>query len=157
MISQNYGFALAVAAGDADRSDYEAVEIPRGELPRAWIRSVEMVSTAFENADLSGEVRLVEIRPEATFPVTAVVGMHLLDTVVHTWDIASSLGVDFRPDDELVDIVASRARRIPVGAARTGAGALFGPPRDAAVDDPWLAALALLGRDGAPGAAIAVH
>jgi len=42
-----------------------------------------------------------------------VVGFQLLDTVIHTWDMATALGTKFRPDDELVDATLSQARLVP--------------------------------------------
>jgi len=35
---------------------------------------------------------VVKEDPDSTVPVAAAVGMHLLDTVIHTWDVASRLG-----------------------------------------------------------------
>jgi len=92
MIGQNRGFALAVATGDADESDCAAPNFRPGELSEAWTQSADQVLTAFAGADLQQEVRLVEINPDGTFPAAAAVRMHLLDTVIHTWDVANRLG-----------------------------------------------------------------
>ena len=146
MIGQNVGFALAVSTGDADESAYAVPMIRPEELGEAWTRSADQVLTAFGNADLEQEVRLVEINPDDTFPAAVVVGMHLLDTVIHTWDVARSLGQPYRPDDELVDIVAAQAERVPVGTARTQPTAAFAPVLATTQTDPWLTALAMLGR-----------
>lgn len=146
MIGQNDGFALAVSTGDADESDYAAPVIGPDEASEAWTRSVDRVVTAFDNSELEREVRLVEIDPYGNFPAGVVVGMHLLDTVIHTWDVAISLGEAYRPDDELVDIVAAQAERVPAGTARTRPGAAFAPVVGAPRSDPWLNALAMLGR-----------
>jgi len=110
------------------------------ELSAAWTRSAAQVLTAFDNTELGREVRLAEINPDGTFPAAAVVGMH------HTWDIATSLGQPYRPDDEIVDIVATQARRVPAGTTRTRPRAAFAPVIATNQADPWLTALALLGR-----------
>lgn len=146
MIGQNAGFALAVSTGDAEESAYAIPVIRADELSKEWARSADRVLTAFENAELERQVRLVEINPEGTFPAAVVVGMHLLDTVIHTWDVTTSLGQTYRPDDELVDIVAAQAERVPVGSARTRPGAAFAPAIATPQTDPRLTALALLGR-----------
>lgn len=146
MIGQNGGFAVAVSAGDANESAYAAPAIRPGELSAAWTRSADQLLTAFDNAELERAVRLVEISPGATFPAAAVVGMHLLDTVIHTWDVATSLGKPYRPDDELVDIVAAQAERVPAGTTRAQPGAAFAPAIATNQTDPWFTALALLGR-----------
>jgi hypothetical protein len=79
-----------------------------------------------------------------------VVAIHLLDAVIHTWDVATSLGEAYRPDDELVRIVAAQAERVPAGTARTRPGAAFAPLVPMPRSDSWLRALAMLGRSN-PG------
>jgi len=104
---------------------------------------------AFAHAHADDQVLLIEINPDSTVPVAAAVGMHLLDTVIHTWDVASSLGNPYRPDDELLTIVAAGAKRVPAGASRAKPGAPFAPAVTTNQADPWLETLALLGRENA--------
>lgn len=146
MIGQNDGFALAVCTGDADASAYAAPLIRPDKLNEAWTRSAGKVLTAFDNTELERHVRLVEVNPDGTFPAAVAMGMHLLDTVIHTWDVASGLGQPYRPDDELVEIVAAHAKRVPAGTARTRPGAAFAPVIATSHTDPWLIALTQLGR-----------
>lgn len=89
---------------------------------------------------------LVEISPEMRFPVATVVGFHLLDTVVHTWDIATALGKDFRPDDELITATSGQAQRVPDGPVRERPGAAFAPGVVVDSVDDWDQTLAMLGR-----------
>lgn len=139
MVGQNHGFAEAVEAGSAPRSAYA----PR---PAGWPASADRLTSAFATAPPDRVVLLVEISEELRFPVPVVAGFHLLDTVVHTWDVATALGEPFRPDDELVAATLAQARLVPAGAARVRPGAAFAPVLPAAGDD-WEQALALLGRD----------
>jgi uncharacterized protein (TIGR03086 family) len=141
-IGQNHGFAVAVAGGDAPASAFAPWPPERG----AWEDSAERVHTAFRAAAPDWPVRLVEFGPDARFPVATALGFHLLDTVVHTWDIATSLGLPFRPDDELLTVVAEGAKRVPTGTARERPGAAFGPVLGVEGDDLWAATLARLGR-----------
>ncbi|MEP7020439.1 MAG: TIGR03086 family metal-binding protein [Pseudonocardiales bacterium] len=145
-IGQNYGFAQAVEAPDAPLSAYAPRPVTADELTRAWQASADRLATAFAAAPLDREVLLVEISPEVRFPVATVVGFHLLDTVVHTWDIATALGEEFRPDDELVAATFGQAQRVPGGEARERPGAAFAPIVDVETADDWNCALALLGR-----------
>jgi len=94
-------------------------------------------------------VLLIEINPDSAVPVATAVGMHLLDTVIHTWDVASSLGNPYRPDNELLTIVAAGAKQVPAGTSRSRPGAAFAPAVTTDQTDPWLEALALLGRENA--------
>ncbi len=149
MIGQNDGFAAAVTAGDAPRSAYTRPAVTASDLAPDWHRSADRVLAAFADAHSDDEVLLIEINPDSTVPVATAVGMHLLDTVIHTWDVASSLGSAYRPDDELLTIVAAGAKRVPAGASRTEPGAAFAPAVTTDQPDPWLETLALLGRESA--------
>lgn len=139
MIGQNHGFATAVETGTAPRSAYAARR-------DGWPDSADRITTAFATAPPDRTVLLVEISEEMRFPLAVVVGFQLLDTVVHTWDVATALGRPFRPDDELVTATLAQARRVPAEPAGRLPGAAFAPVRPFAGDD-WEQALALLGRD----------
>lgn len=141
-IGQNHGFADAVAHSDAPASAYA----PRPPEPGAWEASAERVHAAFRVAEPHQTVRLAEFGPDARFSVASALGFHLLDTVVHTWDVATAIGLPFRPDADLLAAVAEGARQVPTGAAREREGAAFGAVLADAGDDPWAATLALLGR-----------
>jgi uncharacterized protein (TIGR03086 family) len=148
-IGQNHGFADAVDSGDAPAEAFAHRSFAPEGLASAWQRSADRLTWAFAAAQLDGPVRLVEISRETSFPVAVVVGFQLLDTVVHTWDIATSLGLGFRPDDELVEATFLQAQRVPsTPEVRQRQGAAFAPvlPFDGA--DHWEEALALLGRVG---------
>jgi len=147
MIGQNDGFATAVTAGDAPQSAYTRTPVTASDLASEWRRSADRVQAAFAHAHTDAEVRLIEINPDNNFPDTAAVGMHLIDTVIHTWDVASSLGNPYRPDDELLEIVAAGAKQVPAGASRTEPGAAFAPAVTTDQTDSWLITLALLGRE----------
>jgi uncharacterized protein (TIGR03086 family) len=143
MVGQNHGFADAVSSGaDVPVAGFA----PRAYSVAAWEESAARVSAAFADAPGEREVLLVEISPEQRFPVALVLGFHLLDTVVHSWDVATSVGREFRPDDETAGIVCEMAAAVPAGPAREAPGAAFAPPVDVPGDDPWATALALLGR-----------
>lgn len=142
MIGQNHGFAATVEGPDASRSAFAS----RMPDPAAWAPSADRVAAAFAAAPQVHDVLLVEISEKTRFPIATAVGFHLLDSVVHTWDVAAALGRDHRPDAELVDATLAQARLIPAGpVAREGPGAAFGPVLPSA-DDAWPRALALVGR-----------
>lgn len=147
MIGQNEGFATALAEGDADATAYAPRPLgDQDDLMPAWDESVGHLLTAVGAADPGRPVRLVEIAPDATFPTAAAVGMHLLDTVIHTWDVATAIGESYRPDQDLLDLVVAGSLRVPDGEARTGPDAAFASSIPASTTDPWTTALARLGR-----------
>lgn len=148
MIGQNNGFTTAVADGDAPLSAYDGPRITADTLISCWSASAARLRAAFASPAGAG-VHLAELG--LTVPVERALRMQLLDTVIHTWDVARSLGRDHRPADDLIEPVVTDARLI---AARPGGtpgvfaapvaisaeGSPPGPP------DPWAEALQLLGR-----------
>lgn len=142
MVGQHLGFAAAIRDGDAPRSAYLPVPFSQ----QSWRDSADELGAAFAGADLRGAVLEVELHQTRPLPVTVVIGAQLLDTVVHTWDIARSLGEDFTPSDELVRPILRMAEQIPDAGNRDAPGAAFDHALLAA-DTPWHQALALLGRN----------
>jgi len=57
------------------------------------------------------------------------------------------VGNPYRPDDELLEIVAAGAKQVPAGASRTEPRAAFAPAVTTDQTDSWLITLALLGRE----------
>ncbi|GLY48994.1 hypothetical protein [Lentzea sp. NBRC 102530] len=76
------------------------------------------------------------------------VGFHLIDHVVHGWDVARSLGLDHRLAPELAE-PALRIALSVLDAGRGEPGAPFAPAVPANEDDPLHRNLAAVGR--APG------
>lgn len=146
-IGQNDGFAAAVENGDAPVEAFAHRRFAPDELQSAWDTSALRLTTAFTDAPVDRRIRLVEFSGDNPFPLLVVVGFQLLDTVVHTWDIATALGAGFRPDDELVAATLEQARKVPqTPVVRERQGAPFAPVIPSAGTDDWNLALALLGR-----------
>lgn len=149
MVGQDRGFAAAALA------DVSAEAFEPGEV-EAHAAAAEVVVAAFAAAPPDREVLLPEFG--ARFPLRTVVGFHLVDTLVHGWDVAVSLGGNVWYDDDLVAAVLELAEAIPGGDLRTAPGAPFGPIRDEARSATgWARTLALLGRDPRWTAPVAVR
>jgi uncharacterized protein (TIGR03086 family) len=112
----------------------------------AWHESVDELIAAFGSADLAAEVVEVELHPTQPLPIVVLVHAQLLDTVVHTWDVAAALGEAHTPEAHLVEAVLRIAEVIPDDEGRTQPGAAFGPAVPVH-GSPWERTLALLGRD----------
>jgi uncharacterized protein (TIGR03086 family) len=144
MIGQHRGFAADARTGDAPVSAYD----PRAFTLDEWEASVADLLVAFEEADPDGHAVLCEIAPTA-LPMNRVVSAQLLDTVVHTWDIARSVGEWYEPPAELAGRVAEIARSVPDDARRTRTNSAFAPARRNSGSE-WATTLAHLGRDPGP-------
>jgi uncharacterized protein (TIGR03086 family) len=127
-----------------------AAYAPRPYTPVRWAESVRAVCDAFAAADLEAVAVLVEIAP-AALPLRRVVGAQLLDTVVHTWDVARALGREYLPAADLVAVVVAVAAAVPDDERPDRPGAAFARSVAArtavAGRTAWDRALARLGRD----------
>ncbi len=146
MTVQQRGFARAVAGVRTTAADWAPVieDDPVG----AYAAACEQVLAAFADlSDPNAAVYLPEIM-DAPLPTAMVVGFHLVDNVVHAWDVAVSLGERVELDDDLLAAGLAVARAVPDDERRDRDGAAFarrlpvGPGAD-----PLGEILLLLGRD----------
>ena len=143
MVGQHLGFAAAVRDGDAPPAAYEPVPC----TPASWRESTTELLAAFDAADPGAHVVAVELSP-SPLPLGFVVGAQLLDTVVHTWDVAQALGARHEPAQDLVAAVARVAAVVPDDERRDAPGAAFARALPGG-GTPWERTLAHLGRDPA--------
>jgi uncharacterized protein (TIGR03086 family) len=145
MTGQDRGFAAAALA------DVSVEAFTPGKPTRdAWEAGAAVVLAAFAAADPARPVLLPEFAGRR-FPLDMVIGFHLLDTLVHGWDVAAALGVEVTYDEDLRVAAHAQAELVPTGESRTVPGAPFAPALPT-TDDGWAHTLALLGRD--PGYAM---
>lgn len=147
MIVQHNGFA---AAADGASSDLAAwVAQPVGPEPASeYSDAAARVVGAFGRHDPDRGFWLPEIRDAGPFPASMAIGFHLVDYVVHTWDVAVSLGLDVRFDDEVISAALRVAEEVPGGAVREAQGAAFKPVLPVPPASSAIARLLLvLGRD----------
>ncbi|WP_306320929.1 MULTISPECIES: TIGR03086 family metal-binding protein [unclassified Streptomyces] len=148
MTAQHRGFAAAARGHGGDLHAWEVRPLgadPAGEYAVA----AQDVLDAFTR---SGVLERKFVLPElgATIPGATAIGFHFIDYVVHTWDVARSLGDRFDLAPELAGPALEIARAVPDDSSRSKPGAAFGPSvsparQDAALDE----ILALLGRSPA--------
>ena len=103
-------------------------------------RKAAAVVLADAKLDRSAPPRLAAGRPDAT--LTDFLELSALDTLVHTWDIGSALGMDVHLEPDLVARSFTLARLIIVRSPSTF-GPRLAPPLDA---DKQTRLLAFLGR-----------
>jgi len=144
-ISENHGFAIAAREGAAP--DWNLGEQTE-DLFAGYRQSVVDFVDAFGADDLLE--RKLTIREFGTLPGTVVATMHLIDSVVHGWDFARTLGVPYEPTPAAVQACFPMSERIPDDDRTRAAGQSFGhvvAAPDGVGDLDRL--VALLGRDPA--------
>ena len=131
MAVQHHGFAAA-ASGRATLLAEWHMPPPMPDPIGHYAHSVEVVLAAFADDDVLGRrISLPEVSSDVDFSASQVLKMHLIDSVVHTWDVARTLGKPYVPEDELGEAALRIALRIPNGPERQRPGAAFAPGSDA--------------------------
>ncbi|GHF40649.1 uncharacterized protein (TIGR03086 family) [Amycolatopsis bartoniae] len=146
MIAQHHGFAAAARGRGGEPGVWQVRPIgpaPAGEYEAA----AADVLAAF--ADPSPTFHLPEFAPVSDFPAELAIGFHLIDYVVHGWDVARSLGIEYRLDPALADTALKIALAVPGGDARLAPGAAFAPALSTSDGDPLSRILTALGRSPA--------
>lgn len=146
MIGQNYGFAAAVE-GDRDPAVFD--DRPVGDDPVGDYRAgVDRALTAFAAPGLpEREVFMAVIRGGLTLPGATVVRMHLVDYVVHGWDVAKTLGVAAAYDPDVLQVALAVAQAVPDAARSDDERAPFRPTVETSSADLLDQVVANLGRD----------
>ncbi|MCX5384251.1 TIGR03086 family protein [Streptomyces sp. NBC_00083] len=113
----------------------------RGERPEPWravpagadavarhLAACALVVDAFAAVDSAERsFALPEFGAGAAFPAGRAIGFHLVDYVVHGWNVARSLGLPCAPDAGLLEAALPLALAVPDGGRRLEPGAPFRP------------------------------
>jgi hypothetical protein len=81
---------------------------------------------------------LPEITPRP-IPGRFAIGFHLVDYVVHGWDVARTLGIAYELPPDVLAAALPIAEAVPAGDARLAPGAAFAPPLTDPVKIRWIA------------------
>jgi uncharacterized protein (TIGR03086 family) len=95
---------------------------------------------------LDRQFPLPEFAAGPDFPARQAVSFHLVDYVVHSWDVAKALGLQVHFTRELLDTALQVAQAVPDGAARLAPGAAFSPAVAGRDASPLDRIVAVLGR-----------
>ncbi|MFB6437477.1 TIGR03086 family metal-binding protein [Streptomyces sp. NPDC056411] len=97
MTAQHHGFAAA-ALGDGEELAHWRVH-PLGNDPVGrYTEAADAVLAAFATVDRPDRpFVLPEFGTTQPFPADRAIGLHLIDYVVHSWDVARSLGLGYDP------------------------------------------------------------
>jgi uncharacterized protein (TIGR03086 family) len=151
LIGQHRGFAASARGERSDLSVFANVELGPDPVT-SYAKAAEDVTAAFAGLTPESGLWLPEIREGMLFPAPAAVSFHLVDYLVHGWDVVRALrtpeaaALDPMLDAELVDVGLRIARRVPTSPETRGAGKAFGPVLESPSENPADELLTLLGR-----------
>lgn len=88
--------------------------------------SARYMESAFDRVDDPAQACQLEGVP-GLCPVAEALKMQVADTLIHTWDLARSLGFPYSPQEDIAELVLRRMRALP--AAARGEGKAFAEVR----------------------------
>lgn len=148
MAGQHDGFAAAAQGRGAELAVWRPR--PPGPDPVAeYTAAADRVLRAFAIEGVADrDFVLPEIDPAAKFPAALAISFHFIDYVVHGWDVARSLGLDYQLEPDLLGVALAVAQAVPDDdQTRRRPGAAFAPRVPApAGASPLDQIMALLGR-----------
>lgn len=146
---QNRGFAAA-AAGHGSEYDWWTGEFAEDPIADC-LTSCDEVVTAFAADDaLDRHWSLPDVTTETTIPGSTAINFHLVDSVVHAWDVARAIGEHIEINPELAAVALRIAEKVPTGSSRLEPGAAFGQAMPTVAQESRLdRMLRLLGRSPA--------
>lgn len=145
MTTQHHGFASA-ARGDSDPGQWRLR--PLGDDPvGSYQASADDVLEAFAADDLAErKVVLAEFSTTMTFPALQAVSFHFVDYVVHSWDVARTLGLPLEFEPDVLEAALEVAKSVPNDETRLAPGAAFAPEVAYTGDSTLDRIVAMLGR-----------
>jgi uncharacterized protein (TIGR03086 family) len=147
MTAENLGFAAATRGMGADLEHWVG-DLKRADPVGDYVAATETLIAAFaEPGVLTRSLSLPLLSREREFTGEQAVMMQLVDSVVHAWDLARTLGVPVDVDDDVVASVLAICERIPDDESRRTSDAVFAPSVPHADDaSPLDRVVASLGR-----------
>jgi uncharacterized protein (TIGR03086 family) len=146
MATQHYGFAAA-SRSESDPAIWKLRDL--GDDPvKAYVESAEHVLDAFAQPGVAERTfPLAEFGPDAAFPGAQAVSFHFIDYIVHSWDVAKSLGKTVTFEPATLEAATAVAQIVPTGDVRRAPGTPFAADIPWSADNPLDRIVAYLGRN----------
>ncbi|MBE1465801.1 TIGR03086 family metal-binding protein [Kibdelosporangium phytohabitans] len=111
LVSEDTAFAAATTAG----TEWSDVDWNAGRLGDDPVADYREAAAGYVAAFEPDEVldRPMRINVFGIVRGATAVSMHLVDTVVHAWDVARTIGVPYQPDEYLTATTLKVMRRFP--------------------------------------------
>jgi len=136
MIAHNRGFAAAANGTPVGGEVWDRLDI-QGDFISEYAISAADVTAAF-----SGELpERVEVYGFGTFGVRSALRMHIVDFVVHGWDVARSIGLSRNPQDDLAAAAYEIMQGLPSRRPNKAFGLIIDVPETAPITDRLMAHL----------------
>lgn len=151
MTAQHHGFAAAARGRGTDLDEWRTdrfVDAVAADPAGTYADAAHLALDAFAAAGGDAVFALPEFGPDVTVPGAMAMGFHFVDYVVHGWDVAVSLGMEFSLPADVVAAALPVAMSVPDGDVRDARNSPFAravPGRDG--EDDFARLLRHLGRN----------
>lgn len=143
MAAHNHGFAAGARGFPVGGEVWDGLTIDDDDVCAAYAASAAAVTSAFEAAGLPD---LIEVYGYGALPAPVAMRMHIVDFVVHGWDVARSIGVDPGIDEDLAASTLTIMRGFPGTRPNKAFGIIVDVPPSAPTVDRLMG---FVGRDPA--------
>ena len=126
MATQHYGFAAA-SRGEDDPASWKLRSLGDDPVSAYRAASEHLLDAFAADGILDRMFPLPEFSSDQAFPARQAISFHLVDYVVHAWDVAKTLGTTVVLTPDLVEVAYEIAMIVPTGPARLAPGAAFAP------------------------------
>ncbi|MFI0787727.1 TIGR03086 family metal-binding protein [Streptomyces lydicus] len=127
MTAQHHGFAAAARGDGRDPAPWTVHPLGADPVTRYAAAADEVIAAFAAVGTPDQPFALPEFTTARTFPAHRAIGFHLIDYVVHTWDVARALGLDHVPGAALLDAALPLAYAVPDDDSRRTPGSAFRP------------------------------
>src|ERR1700712_516748 len=114
VVGQNVGLTQAALGGGQEPNAWRPIVLQRDPARHVAESASDLVS-AFADRGLDGTIWMPEISAAAPIPARIALLAHLVDTVVHGWDVAVTLGRLYVVPDDVLAVAAAVAGAVPDG------------------------------------------
>jgi uncharacterized protein (TIGR03086 family) len=129
MTVQHHGFAAAARGKGADLAVWDVATVadavsrdPGGSYAAA---AADVLEAFAAEGVLDASFALPEFGPGATAPGATAIGFHFVDYVVHSWDVARTIGAPLKLPEDVITAVLPIVLAVPDGEFRTAQGSPF--------------------------------
>jgi uncharacterized protein (TIGR03086 family) len=148
MIAQHRGFAASAAGDGADLAVWQSRPLDLDPVAEYRKTAEEVLAAFAEDGVLERQFAIPEVVKDAAFPAEIAITMHTVDYLVHAWDVARAVDVEFDADLAAVRATAPLVAMVPDGPERLEPGSAFRPSVKAGPNaGEFDTMLAALGRD----------
>jgi uncharacterized protein (TIGR03086 family) len=140
MIAHNRGFAAGLRRTPVGAEVWDSLALP-DDFHAAYAASAAELTSAFE---APGGPEEIEVFGFGMKKIPSVLGMHIIDFVVHGWDVARSIGSPVMPADDLSAAAYEIMLEFPGKRPNKAFGVIVPVPDDAPVGDRLMG---FVGRD----------